>query len=158
MMSKQEPLLEILKKVGQTPEQYAIGSLMNLVSTDVTHFTGVSKALGSDKGLEFHKKLWRMHTSAILKSAKEAMKIGEVKDIPTLMRLVRYVFDAIPCPMKIAEDTPRKGVGIILLCPFYVFYHQQSSPLTAICWSIIMIHLNCTIIAIQSFKRSSKCS
>jgi hypothetical protein len=116
-MEKSEAILEAIRQIGRTPEEQAIHAYKAFVSADYTFYKELEKEKGSEEARELHKKLWVRYVPAIVREVKEAMSIGEVTDLSTVGRIVRYAFDFMSCPMKVIDDLPHRFTGIILLCP-----------------------------------------
>lgn len=116
-MEKGEALLEAIRQIGRTPKEQAIHAYKAFVSADYTFYKELEKEKGQEEATEVHKRLWARYVPAIVREAKEYLGIGEVTDLPTAGRIVRYAFDFMSCPMKTIEDRPQRFIGIISLCP-----------------------------------------
>ena len=70
-----------------------------------------------------HKNARLKYIPWVIKDAFEDFRIGEVKDkdVPTVGKIARRVYERTSCPFKVKEDTADRFVGIVLRCPIVSF-------------------------------------
>jgi len=117
-IGKEASVFDVLKVIGRPVQEQLVSSVMGFVGADYAFYKAVEKEVGQDKAKDIYCKLWEGYVGAWAKGAMEAIGITEVKDIPTLGRIARFVYDDILCPLKPVIDTQDRYVGLILLCPF----------------------------------------
>lgn len=115
-----EPILEALKdpRIVRTPEEHARSNLQAYVMIDGTFFKVVEKEHGAEKAKDFQKKLWIQWVPELVNDAMKILQIKEVKDITTLGRLLRTIYDLTSCPLLTLEDNPERFIGAIYMDPF----------------------------------------
>ncbi|RMF93210.1 MAG: hypothetical protein D6734_10660 [Candidatus Schekmanbacteria bacterium] len=74
-------------------------------------------AMDPIEALDLYWKVWEGLAVVSFESAKQALGIKEVNDIPTLGRIFQYSFLAYPCLYNLEENTEDSHVGIIDFCP-----------------------------------------
>lgn len=111
--------LESIRKVGARVEDLARSMYVNFVLTDYSVFKEVEKAAGPEVARKVHKSARLRYVPWIIKDAFEDLRIGEVKDrdVATVGRIARLLYEHNSCPFKVKEDTADRFVGIVLRCP-----------------------------------------
>lgn len=120
-IGKKEPYLEALKEIKRSAEVQAPICVSNCVVADYYSFNGVAKELGNERAGKLHKRVWRLQVKEIIPSVREKFEIWNVKDIPALADVVKYVFELIPRRVKIVEKTPNRAIIQVSACPFVAY-------------------------------------
>ena len=115
--------LESLSKAGSRIEDVTRGMYCGFVLTDYTLYKQAEKAAGIEVARRVHKTARLKYIPWVIKDAFEDLRIGEVRDrdVATVGRIARRVYERTSCPFKIKEDTADRFVGIILRCPVVAF-------------------------------------
>ena len=72
--------------------------------------------LGYEKALKTYGAVWDAIALVSFQQAVGSLGIKEVKDIPTLGRIVSFCFSAVPCLYETVEDTPDHHIGRVHWC------------------------------------------
>lgn len=118
-----EPILEAIKHPGikRTPEEQARAMLKSFVLIDRGFYNVLEGEFGTEKAKELHKNLWIRWVPELVNDSMEILRINEVKDIPTLGRLLRVIYDLTSCSLFTLEDTWERFVGTTYMDPFAEF-------------------------------------
>ena len=136
--------LDSIRECGASTENLARSMYTGFVLEDYSVYKLSEDEGGSEIGKRVHKNAWLRHVPWVIKDGREAFKLWEVKDIPTVGRFIKLMYDRISCPLFVREDTER-WVGIVQMCPIVDFsmgflelklgcpYHQAlAETLTAV--------------------------
>ena len=120
-----EPILKAIRdrRIMQTPEDQARSTLQAYVMIDWSYFKVIQREFGGKKAKEMHKKLWLRWVPELVNDSMKILQINKVKDIPTLGRLLRTIYDFTSSPLQPLEDNSKKFVGIINSDPFIEYQH-----------------------------------
>jgi len=115
--------LESVGKAGSRVEDLARSMYAGFVLTDYTVYKQAEEAAGAVVAKKVHKNARLRYIPWVIKDAFEDFKIGEVKDkdVATVGRIARRVYERTSCPFKVKEDTADRFVGIVLRCPIVSF-------------------------------------
>jgi len=133
--------LESIRKAGARVEDLARSMYVQFVLADYNLYNETEKAAGPDVARKVHKNARLRYVPWVIKDAFEDLRIGEVKDkdVSTVGRIARRVYERTSCPFKVKEDTGDCFVGVVLDCPIVDFsmglfdeelgcpYHQSSA-------------------------------
>ena len=114
---------ESIKKAGSRMEDLARSMYAGFVLTDYTVYKQAEQAAGPAVARKVHKNARLQYVSWIIKDAFEDFRIGEVKekDVPTVGRITRRIYERTSCPFVIKEDAADRFVGVVLRCPIVAF-------------------------------------
>lgn len=115
--------LESMRKAGARVEDLARSMYVQFVLADYNLYKETEKAAGADVARKVHKNARLRYVPWIIKDAFEDFRIGEVKDkdVSTVGRIARLMYERTSCPFKVKEDTAVRFVGIVLRCPIVAF-------------------------------------
>jgi hypothetical protein len=104
-----------------TPEFMMSALLNTIVSRDTLGFKVVEEKFGTDKAVEIYAEIWTRAWRHAFESVKETLKIKEVKDLPTLMKIIKYLYDSFGDIFEIVAANDDGAIGRVLTCPFTEF-------------------------------------
>jgi hypothetical protein len=112
-----------MRKSGYRVEDAARSMYCGFVLTDYTLYKQAEEVAGVDVARRVHKNTRLKYIPWVVKDAFEDFRIGEVRDrdVATVGRIARRVYERTSCPFKVKEDTADRFVGIILKCPVVTF-------------------------------------
>ena len=115
--------LESIRKAGARVEDLARSMYVQFVLADYNLYKETEKAAGADVARKVHQNARLQYIPWIIKDAFEDFRIGEVKDkdVPTVGKIARRVYERTSCPFQGKEDTADRSVGIVLRCPIVSF-------------------------------------
>ena len=115
--------LESIRKAGARVEDLARSMYVQFVLADYKLYKETEKAAGADVARKVHKNARLRYVPWIIKDAFEDLRIGEVKDkdVSTVGRIARRVYERTSCPFRVKEDTAERFEGIVLRCPIVAF-------------------------------------
>ena len=118
--------IEAIEKAGSRMEDLARSMYAGFVLTDYTVYKQSEEAAGPEVAKKVHKNARLKYVPWVIKDAFEDFRIGEVKDkdVSTVARIARRLYERTSCPFKVKEDTADRFVGIVLRCPIVAFSMQ----------------------------------
>jgi len=137
--------IDSIRECGASMENLARSMYAGFVLTDYTVYKMAEEEGGLDIGKKVHRNAWLRHVPWVIHDGRELFKLWEVKDIPTVGRFIKLMYDRISCPLFAKEDTAERWVGMVQACPIVEFsmglfdeklgcpYHQSlAEALTAV--------------------------
>jgi len=113
--------LDSIRECGASMENLARSMYAGFVLTDYTVYKMAEEEGGPETGKKVHKNAWLRHVPWVIKDGRELFKLWEVKDIPTVGRFIKLMYDRISCPLLVKEDIVDHWVGIVQACPIVEF-------------------------------------
>lgn len=118
-MSK-SPELEFMEKncsaLGMSLEELTVASLRSLFAHVYYIWRTFRAALGDADAREYYGNVWKELARLGFAQAMQAYSIKEVKDLPTLGRVVKFCFTGVPALYITKRDEKNEHVGHILWC------------------------------------------
>lgn len=114
-------LLDLIKEIGRPLEEYARNSITSLVSVDYFFFKNVLESLSPDKAQRLYEKVWFVGRLKTFRNLNMGLGKLKIEGVSTLGKVARNYFDSRYCPLKPVEDTIDRFVGVILVCPFFIY-------------------------------------
>jgi len=113
---------KLKSEYGFMSPEYMMNALLNtVVSRDTLGFRIVEEEFGTEKAVEIYAKIWTRAWKHAFEPTKKALRIKEVKDIPTLMRIVKYLYDTFGDIFEIVVASDDGAICRVLTCPFTEF-------------------------------------
>lgn len=104
-----------------TPK-FLMGALLNtVVNRDTIGFKVVEEEFGTEKAVEIYAEIWTRAWRNSFEPVKRTLGIKEVKDLPTLMKIIKYLFDTFGDIFEIVAANDDGAIGRVLTCPFTEF-------------------------------------
>jgi len=110
---------ESIRKAGARVEDLARSMYVQFVLADYKLYKETEKVAGAEVARKVHKNARLRYVPWVIKDAFEDLGIGEVKDkdVSTMGRIARRLYERTSCPFKAKEDTAERFIGIVLRCP-----------------------------------------
>ena len=111
-------VIEAIRKTGRKTEDYVKSSTIGLVTVDYYFYKKALQNLKPEKALELYSDAWNQYIEKKVQDFASKMGMSGVDSIPNLGRITRAFFDDRCRPLKAIEDTPKRYIGIVVICPF----------------------------------------
>lgn len=116
----QNPLLESTKNYAQELGYDLSDMAVRVVRADMAHayhiWETMRREFGPDKGFEFYYAIIDVLTAVLVSGAAASLGIKEVKDIPTLGRIVQSAMTTFPCYYETVTSSKDVHIGRVLWC------------------------------------------
>jgi hypothetical protein len=109
--------LDAIRECGGSIENLARSMYAGFVLEDYTLYKLAEEEGGPEIARRVHKSAWFRHIPWVIKDGREAFKLWEVKDISTVGRFIKLMYDRISFPL----DTADRWIGIVHVCPIVDF-------------------------------------
>jgi hypothetical protein len=102
-------------------ETLARSTYVGFVLCDYSVYKLAEEEAGPEIGKRVHRSAWLQHVPWVIKDGREAFGVWEVKDIPTVGRFIKLMYDRISCPVLVRENTADRWTGIVEVSPIVEF-------------------------------------
>lgn len=130
-----------LQELNYDLEALAVKSLRLIFGHTYYMWRVLKKELGNDRALALYSKVWEAIASASFKQAVSNLGIKEIKNIPTLGKIIDYGFSSVPCLYETVEASEDHLIGRVYWCANPAYgpndciidrheYYRQEVPLT----------------------------
>ena len=113
--------LNAIRECGGSAENLARSMYAGFVLEDYTVYKLAEEEAGPEIGKRVHRDSWFRHVPWVIRDGREAFRLWDVKDIPTVGRFIKLMYDRISCPLVVKEDTANRWVGVVQMCPMVEF-------------------------------------
>ncbi len=111
------PLVEKYAKGLETNiEDLSVAALRSMFAHVYYIWRAFKPALGFEKGLEAYGTVWDAIATVSFQGAMQDLGLKEVKDVPTLGKIVQHAFTGVPAIYEIKRNEPNEHVGHVLWC------------------------------------------
>ncbi len=114
-------ILDVIKEIKRTPIEEANVMFTYLAGADHALFKNMEKQFNYKRAMGLHKKIWLRIVAEIMEDAMLDLNIKTIEDIPTLAKVVRYIYDKMCIPLKISKNTSKLFAASIIKCPMIAF-------------------------------------
>jgi len=97
-------------------DELTVASLRSLFAHVYYIWRTFRTALGDEDGLEYYGNVWRELARFSFQQAMQACGLKEVKDLPTLGKIVEFCFTGVPALYVTRKNEKNEHVGHILWC------------------------------------------
>jgi hypothetical protein len=89
-MGAEEPIMYVLKQLGQKPEEFGATQLATCITIDASAYDGMARWLGQDSSLGAYQRLWLTYPRLWVKEARLKLEIGRVESLAQLGQIVAF--------------------------------------------------------------------
>lgn len=119
-MASKTPELKFMethcKALGKSLEDLTVEALRSLFGHVYYIWRTFKPALGEEDGLKYYGNVWAALASISFGNAMRDLKLKEVKDLPTLGKIVQYCFTGVPALYVTKRNEKNEHVGHVLWC------------------------------------------
>jgi len=114
----EEPLFVALRRINRSIEDQGRANFNNFIAVDYFLYNGMEKGVGKEKAQKLHAELWKNYPPKWVENAKIILKIGELKKLSDLGKIIEYCQTARFCNFVARKQATKELVGKITICPF----------------------------------------
>ena len=119
-MAAKSPELQFMeahcKALNKSLKNLTVDALKSLFGHVYYIWRTFRPALGEEEGLKYYGNVWAALAQISFGNAMRDLKLKEVKDLPTLGKIVQYCFTGVPALYVTKRDTKDEHVGHVLWC------------------------------------------
>lgn len=114
----EEPLFKALKRINRSIEEQGRSNFNSFIAVDYFLYSGMEKSVGKEKAETLHQNLWRQYPPIWVKTAKNALKIGDIQSLADLGKVIEYCQKTRFCNFNVKSSEGSRLEGEITICAF----------------------------------------